>query len=126
MSIVKSFPSWPIAIVDALAAKRDESPHGCGSCIHAAWMSPVDGSPGPKAPVEFSLGGCRAAVQLERGRSGLRATTFCTSWNVPLGGVRLGTSEMGANQPDKLQNRPTNGAHSRELAGSPSLNGLFQ
>lgn len=101
MSLVNSFPSWPIAVVDALAAKRTETPHGCGSCIHAAWMNPVDTAPGLKAPIEFSLGACRAGVQLERSKSGLRATQFCTSWNVVLGpsralGARIDSESDGA------------------------------
>lgn len=125
MSLVKSFPNWPIAVVDALAAKRDETPHGCGSCIHAAWLSPVDGSPGTKAPIEFSLGGCRAAIQLERGRSGLRTTTFCTSWNIPLGGQRVGSFEGNGSNLDKLQHRPIQSAAVPRMPCSPSLSRLL-
>lgn len=125
MSLVKSFPSWPIAVVDALAAKRGETPNGCGSCIHAAWMSPVDSSPGAKGPVEFALGACRAAVQLERGRSGLRATTFCTSWNVALGPARAG--DTGARGADlaKPVHRPIQG-DGHGVSCSPSLSPLFR
>jgi hypothetical protein len=126
MSLVKSFPNWPIVVADALTAKRSETPHGCGSCIHAAWMSPVDNSPGAKAPVEFSLGACGAAVQLERGRAGLRATTFCTSWNMPLAGARAGTAETGVGDPGKLRHHAMPGGEPRSSARSPSLGALLR
>lgn len=81
--------------------------------------------PGAKGPVEFALGACRAAVQLERGRSGLRATTFCTSWNVALGPARA--SDTGARGADlaKPVHRPIQGG-GHGVSRSPSLSPLFR
>ena len=95
------------------------------ACIHAAWMNPVDNSPGAKAPVEFALGACRAAVQLERGRAGLRANTFCTSRNVALGHAGVGeTAARGAGLA-KPVHRPIQG-EGRGVSCSPSLSPLFR
>ena len=126
MSLVKSFPNWPIAVVDALAAKRGETAHGCGSCIHAVYASPVDNSPGSKAAVEFSLGACGAGVQLERGGRGLRASTFCTSWNVTLGSPRVGGSDVSGAGLDKPRHRPLQGPGTPSVTCSPSLSPLFR
>lgn len=121
MPLVKSFPSWPVAVVEALAAKRKETPHGCGSCIHAAWMSPVDNSPGTKAPIEFALGACRADIQLERGRSGLRATTFCTAWNSVLDDTRVTGSDTNSINTNKVLRPSAQSASSPDFQRDPSL-----
>lgn len=72
------------------------------------------------------VGRCGAAVQLERGRAGLRATTFCTSWNMPLAGARAGNAETGVDDPGKLRHRAMPGGEPRSSARSPSLGALLR
>jgi hypothetical protein len=133
----KSLPNWSEEAIQALRTVQNQTPKGCGGCIHSEWIAARDGllSPGKiQQAITFRLGACRADIRLDTSTNGLCAFAYCTAWNQPKSEVdestvdqsdsaSIGTADHRLVSP--LTDRNERSVNARSAVQSPSGHRLF-